>query len=329
MRTRGWYPNNMLQMTDLVDKLMAKLAGWIEGLIVMLPNLLLAAFVVLLFAVGSRWVESMVRQLLQRVSGNVPISQLMGRVSRVSVVLLGAFFALSLLRLEKTVTSLLAGVGVVGLALGFAFQEIAANFISGFMMALNRPFDVGDLVEVGGHRGRIRDIAFRATTLETLDGLSILIPNKDVYQNPIVNYTQTPLRRLELSVGTAYCDDMAHVKSTIEQALAELPQRRKSEPVQVLFHEFGDSSINSHVLVWLQQSDEASFRKARSEAMIAIKSAFDREGITIPFPIRTLDFGAAVVGGSRLDQLQWTGREGLALARGMRSENGGEEPAES
>lgn len=295
----------MLEMTALVDKLVAKLTGWVEGFIVMLPNLGLALVVIVLSFLFARWLESVVRRLLQRMTGNVPISQLMGRVARVSAVLVGLFFALSLLRLEKTVTSLLAGVGVVGLALGFAFQEIAANFISGFMMALNRPFDVGDLVEVGGHRGRIRDIAFRATSLETLDGLSILIPNKDVYQNAIVNYTQTPLRRLEFSVGTAYCDEMTKVKRVIEEALQELSGRHRGEPVEVSFEEFGDSSINSRVLVWLSRSDETTYRRALSDAMVAVKQAFDREQITIPFPIRTLDFGASVVGGERLDRLQW------------------------
>lgn len=290
-------------MRELIDKLIIKLWGWLEAFIVMLPNLVLALLVVAAAVQLSRWLERLVAELLRRLTGNQPISLLMARVARLAGMLLGLFFALTLLKLEKTVTSLLAGVGVVGLALGFAFQDIAANFMSGIMMALNRPFDVGDLVEVAGRVGRIRTLAFRATELETLDGLAISIPNKEIFQGAIVNYTQTPQRRLELTVGTAYCDDLPKVRRVVVEALAELPLRLRGRPVEVFFEEFGDSSINSRVCVWLERSDQHSYRTARSEAMIAIKAAFDREGITIPFPIRTLDFGAAVVGGVRLDAL--------------------------
>jgi len=195
------------------------------------------------------------------------------------------------------VTSLIAGVGVVGLALGFAFQDIAANFMSGLMMALNRPFRPDDQVEVAGHLGRVKGVELRATTIETLDGLSLLVPNKEVFQNSIVNYTSTPKRRLEISVGTAYCDDMEEVEQVVRDAVAQLEHRDPSKDIEVLFEEFGGSSINFSVLVWLSKSDQMTYRQARSEGMKAIKKALDAAGISIPFPIRTLDFGADAVGG--------------------------------
>lgn len=284
-----------------------KLQAWLGGTITMLPNIAAAIVVLLLAGLASKLAQRGVSRVLRRTSGNKPISDLLGVVARVGVVVLGLFVALSMLNLDKTVTSLLAGVGVIGLALGFAFQDIAANFMSGIIMALRRPFDVDDTVEVAGHKARVRNISLRATELETLDGLTVLVPNKDVFQNPIVNYTRTSTRRMDLAVGTAYCDDMEKVRAVTLEALKDLEGRELGREVEVCFDGFGDSSINFTAYVWLAAADERSYRHARSEAMIAIKKAFDRSDITIPFPIRTLDFGSRVVGGERLDQMSLFG----------------------
>lgn len=291
----------MPAFTSLFEKLLGKLTSWYEGLVVMLPNIVLALLIVVIALFAARAVERVVRRLLARVTDNQPVSHLLATLARISVVLIALFFALGLLKLDKTVTSLLAGVGVVGLALGFAFQDIAANFMSGFIMAIRGPFKVGDLVEAGGHHGRIKHLSLRASEIETLDGLSILIPNKQIFQNPITNYTSTPTRRLEINMGTAYGDDMQTVRSVVRRAVSEVPFRQDDREVEVFFKEFGDSSINFTVRIWLNRADEPSYLHAQSEAMIAIKSALDREGLTIPFPIRTLDFGADAVGGERLD----------------------------
>ncbi|MFW5738914.1 MAG: mechanosensitive ion channel family protein, partial [Myxococcota bacterium] len=280
-----------------------KLRSWLGGLVEMLPNIAVALVVVLIAAFGARWVQSGVTHALERITNNRPVSSLLGLIAKVAVILFGLFIALGMLDLDKTVTSLLAGVGVIGLALGFAFQDIAANFMSGIMIAIRRPFDTNDLVEVAGHKARVRRIALRATELETLDGLTVLVPNKDVFQNSIINYTRTPTRRLDLPVGTAYADDMEKVREVTLGALEDLGGRKRSRPVEVFFDAFGNSSIDFTVRIWLRESDERSYLFWRSEALIAIKKAYNRTGITIPFPIRTLDFGARVVGGERLDQM--------------------------
>ncbi len=290
----------MSPLQEMLDKLVDKLLGWAESLVVMLPNVLIAVVVLAAALVVSRVVRPAVYRVLHGLTKNEPISQLTATLARLSLVLVGVFFALSLLQLDKTVTSLLAGVGVAGLALGFAFQDIAANFMSGIIMALSRPFDVGDLIEVAGKLGRVRRIALRASEIETLDGLSILIPNKDIFQSSIINYTNTPARRLDIGVGTAYGDDMPRVREVVTRAVQEVPHRDRGRDVEVFFEAFGDSSINFTVRIWLDKSDQNTYADARSEAMIAIKAALDQAGLTIPFPIRTLDFGGNLVGGESL-----------------------------
>jgi small conductance mechanosensitive channel len=256
-----------------------------------------------LFSLVSKWVGKGVRKVLVRVTDNKPISDILGALVRVAVVILGVLFALGLLELDKTVTSVLAGVGVLGLALGLAFQDIAANFMSGFLMAIKRPIDVGDLVEVAGKKGRVDRVELRATVLTTLDGLSVIVPNKQVYQAPIVNYTRTRDRRMSIDVGVAYNSPLRKVKEMVLEVGRALEARNPDREPEVLFHEFGDSSINLTLRVWLSDATEWAHLDARSEAVMAIKEKFDENHITIPFPIRTLDFGATAVGGVRLDAM--------------------------
>ena len=251
----------------------------------------------------SRVVERALRSVLLRLTDNRPVSALAGTSARVATVMAAVFVSLGLLNLDRTVTSLLAGVDVIGIALGFAFQHIAANFMSGVITTLQSPFDVGDLVEVGGRLGKIHSIELRATEIDTLDGLSVLIPNKDVFQHAIINYTKTPARRMEIAFGTSYANDMERVREVCLAALQGVPHRDREKEPELFFKDFADSSINLVVRFWLDAADQTTWLDARSEALIAIKKAFDREKITIPFPIRTLDFGARKVGGVRLDDM--------------------------
>lgn len=294
----------MESLQDVVSILLEKLQSWLETLVASLPNLAVAVVTLILFILVSKWAKKLIVRLVFGVSHNRQISELLGKLGGVAVIAVGGFIALELLALDKAVTSLLAGIGVVGIALGFAFKDMAANFVAGFVMAIQRPFMVGDLVEINEQRGRVESINLRSTELETLDGLSILVPNKNVFQNTIVNYTRTDHRRMDLAVGTAYGDDMEAVRSVVKKAVREIPYRVESKEVELFFEEFGSSSINFVVRIWLSRADEFSYLHARSEAMIAIKKALDEAGFTIPFPIRTLDFGAGAGGGERLDQMR-------------------------
>jgi small conductance mechanosensitive channel len=295
---------HLQDLSVLAAKLIGKLREWLETFVIMLPNLVLAFAIVGAGFAVSRWVQAIVERVLLRLTGNEPISRLLASVTRIFVLVVSWLWALGLLHLDKTVTSVLAGVGVVGLALGFAFQDIAANFMSGFIMALHRPFKVGDFVEVGGRQCIVNRIELRATEMSTLDGLSVLVPNKEVLQHAILNYTRTPGRRLDFHMRVAYCDDMEKVRSVVLEAVQNIPHRDTERELELFFTDFADSSIEFELRVWLLQSTQVVFLTARSEAMIAIKKAFDRERITIPFPIRTLDFGAGVAGGERLDQMK-------------------------
>lgn len=285
----------------LFEKVQAKVVGWGNGLVEMVPNLVGALLVVLLFIWLARIGARLLGRGLGRFSSNKPIIDVLTKVARVAIVGVGLFIALGLLHLEKTVTSLLAGVGIIGLALGFAFQDIASNFMSGIIMAMRRPFNVGDLIETKGIFGRVERIDLRATTIRRPTGQLVLIPNKDVLQSPIENFDDPDGRRVDLEIGVSYGDDLRQAKRVAVEAVESLPMLKEGEKVELFFTGFGSSSIDFVARFWIDRTAQADYFEARSEAMMRIKEAFDEADITIPFPIRTLDFG--IEGGVRLDEV--------------------------
>ena len=284
-------PELILETESLVALVWRKVEAWITGFVEMLPNLAVAILVVIVAALASRLLAKLVERAFRSTASNAQVVSLLTTITRLGVLGVGAFVALGILQLDKTVTSLLAGIGVVGLALGFAFQDIASNFMSGVIMALREPFRIGDLVKTHDTMGHVERVTLRATVVRNFWGQLVMIPNKDVLQNPIINYTQNGKRRIEIPVGVSYADELSTAAQAAREALEKLPDRDSSEPVDVYWTDFGASSIDLSARFWIDlEAGETDFLTARSNGIEAIKAAFDEAGITIPFPIRTLDF---------------------------------------
>ncbi|MGM0578061.1 MAG: mechanosensitive ion channel family protein [Myxococcota bacterium] len=285
---------------EAVESLVGKLSGWAEGLVAMLPNLLVAILVVFLFGLLARLAAGITDRSLRRVSDNTQARSLLKALVRGGVVLVGVFVALGVLQLDGTVTSLLAGVGVVGLALGFAFQDIAANFVAGVLLALRQPFKIDEVIEVDDLFLTVEDMNLRATLGRTFDGVQVIIPNKDLFTSVIKNYGRSPHRRIDVGVGVSYGDDLERAEKLAIEAITAYDERDKERDVELYWQEFGDSSVNFSVRFWILSAEHSPLT-AKSDAIKLIKKRFDEEGVTIPFPIRTMDFGP--VGGTRLDEV--------------------------
>lgn len=284
-----------------VHLIITKLTTWYEAAVAHVPNILIASFVFFLSVWIGKKVKNLVTEYLPKVSDNNSINSLAKNLIYIVIVTLGAFFALEVVGLDKAVTSLLAGAGVVGIALGFAFQEIASNFISGILIALQEPYKINDVVEVEGVLGTITKIELRTTSITTFQGLEVFIPNKDMFTKPIINYTSTPKRRVDLDVGVSYADDLEKVEKVTREAISTVPELIPGLEIEVFFSEFGDSSINLSARFWIRYSDGIDYYRARHLGVMAIKKAYDQNDITIPFPIRTLDFG--IKGGKELGEV--------------------------
>lgn len=292
--------NSLLNTQEILQQLINKLTTWGESLILMLPNAVIALLLLALFGVVGFFAQKVARRTLDRFSNNLAVNRLLSKLLQLLIITAGIFIALGILQLRDTVMTLLAGMGIVGLALGFAFQDIAANFISGIMIAVRKPFRIGDLIKVNGYMGAVQQITLRTTVIHLFTGQDMIIPNKDLYQSPLKNYS-TGKRRIDLPVGVSYGDDLEQVETVILEVLSKLPGVDTQRERTVYFVGFGDSSIDLEVRFWVDFQQQADYLKARSRTIKAIKAAFDREGITIPFPIRSLDFG--VKGGNDLPSL--------------------------
>lgn len=273
----------------------SRMAAWVETAIASLPNLVAALLVLVLFWLAAKIVRRIVTAALERVSDYRAVNRLLSRLAAFSTLALGLFIALGVLNLDKTVTSLLAGAGILGLAIGFAAQDSVQNLISGILISVRRPFREADIVETNGVLGTVEEVNLRATVLRTPQGQLVYIPNSEVYQNPLTNYSRSGRRRIDLACGVAYGDDLAEAKRVAVEAVEGVSARDPGRDVEFFYREFGGSSIDFVVRFWIDFARQTDFLAARSEAIERLKAAFDAEGITIPFPIRTLDFG--VVGG--------------------------------
>ncbi|GAB3700192.1 hypothetical protein GCM10027592_26950 [Spirosoma flavus] len=266
----------------------AELSSWSRTAIRYVPKLAVAILVLLFCTVLARWLSRWVVRGLNRISTNLSLVNLTGAVVHVVIMGIGLFIALGVLGLEKTVTSLLAGAGVIALAIGFAFQDLTANFISGTMIALARPIQVGDTVETNGFTGKVLDIKLRSIVIDNGKGQTVELPSKDVFQKPITNFSRIGHRRIELNGGISYLDDMAHAQQVAKAAVSQLSFVLTTFPVELHYRNFGDNNVQFVLYFWINPS-VTNPQAALSEAMIAVKSAFDKQHILTVFAGQTFD----------------------------------------
>lgn len=184
-------------------------------------------------------------------------------------------------RLGVNIAPLIAGLGVTGFILGFAFQESLGNLAAGMMIAINQPFQIGDYVTVGTISGTVRELNMMAATLFTADNIKVMVPNKVIWGAPITNYTATDKRRIQIAVNIAYGADISKAKRVALDVLRADP-RVLDDPAPIAeVIAMGDSAVNLVLRPWTTPSDYWATFFALNQA---VKEAFDREGVKIPLP---------------------------------------------
>lgn len=231
------------------------------------------------------------------------LGRILGRFLSVVVVGIGIIYALDLLGVR--IGPFLGALGVGGIALAFAAQDLLQNFIAGVVLQVRHPFRVGDQIGSGDYEGIVDDVNLRTVELTTYDGLTVYLPNAEVLKNPIVNFTRTPASRTELTVGLAYDTDLVRARDVLLEACRTTDEVQEHPPPEAWVFQFGESSIDIAVRYW-HAADIASRWRVRSAVAVSLKRALDEAGMTIPFPQRTLWFGP----GSTTLQVQDRGPDG-------------------
>jgi small conductance mechanosensitive channel len=208
------------------------------------------------------------------------LSEFLTRVVRIMLYVFLIFIALGFLGIHIG-EALIALSVVFGFVLGFAFGDTLSNMAAGFMIALTRPFKVGDYVSVAGESGTIRSVGISLTELVTPDNKHVVVPNKLVWGSHIVNYTRLPIRRVDMSVGVGYNDNLDEVLKTIMKIVKDHPKVLEDPAPQVALNELGDSAVVFVVRPWTKTEDYWGVYFGLQKK---IKEGLDEAGISIPYP---------------------------------------------
>lgn len=267
-----------------------RIKEWLTAFVEHTPNIIIALLVFLLGFYSARIIKKVVVKIL-RLRGVKPSARNMtANIVSIAVVVIFFLAALNILNLDNILTTILAGAGVAGLVIGLALQGTLSNTFSGMTLSFIRDLRIGDQVETNGYVGVIEDINLRVVKLRTMDDNLVFIPNKMIIENPLKNYSYNEVSRIKLSCGVAYNSDLPFVKELVISTIRErVPQAVASAPVVLTYTEFADSSINFDVRFSAVSKTITEIAMVKSDAIMAIRAAFNENGINIPFPIRTLD----------------------------------------
>ncbi|MBO6937865.1 MAG: mechanosensitive ion channel [Deltaproteobacteria bacterium] len=290
-----------MDYAELWETLSEKLEAWVHKAVEMLPNIGMALVVGIVLTFIAKGVRKAIAKGLKKTRMADSARDLLVSLVHFGMLVATLMVTLSILDLNGVVTSILAGAGVVGLALGFAFQDLAANFISGIGLSVRHPFELGDIIETNDVIGVVEVLDLRTTVLRTFDGKRIIVPNKKIFQELLINHTDNDHKRMDLVCGVGYGSDLEKVKAITVEALRNVESRADEHEPGFFFTEFGDSSINFVATIWFAYHSQKDLLQCQSDAIIAVKRAFDDNGVVIPFPIRTLDFDPD--GGTKLDAM--------------------------
>ena len=258
-----------------------------EGLTVW--ELVIAVAVVIIAGLVARVVRRRIRGYLEEASGlEEGMPDLLGRMAGWIIMFLGVLVALTVLGFDTGGIVLL--VAVVAIVVVFAGKGIMENFAAGLVLQIRGPFVVGDRIESKGYTGVVQEINARSTVIETGDRRTVHIPNMDVLDDPIVNYTAKPIRRSEVAVGITYEADAADAMGLLVSTAARVEGVHAEPAPRAFIDEFADSSVNLIVQFWHDDGERIVVRGRVSEA---VKTSLDAAGIEIPFPQRVVTLEGA------------------------------------
>ena len=257
---------------------------FLENIHPIIPNIVIALAIFVGSIILARVLRNMLDRVLQSRGVDKEISILLGQLLYWSILIFGIITALQRF---FDVSAFLAGLGILGFTIGFALQEIMQNFVAGMILLVQQPFDIGDFVRTSDYTGTISAINMRTTDIKTLDGRLVVIPNSSVLSNPIENFSRAKQLRVDLPIGVGYETDLDMAKEAILEALPEIKGYISDPAPSIIYHSFGESSIDMDIRFWIETAENNLF-DAKDEAVIRTKRALDAKDINIPFPIRTV-----------------------------------------
>jgi len=225
------------------------------------------------------WVSRTVLKKLERSNFDLTLSRFLAKFIRWTILLLAVLTCLSIFGIETT--SFAAVIGAASLAVGLGFQGTLANFSSGVMLLVFRPFKVGDMVTTAGQTGKIYETGLFSTTMDTTDNRRFIVPNSSVFGSTIENISYHDTRRVDITIGVDYGADIDNVRKFLTDAIHDVPELLQEPEPAILLSELGPSSVDWTLRLWCNKDDYGTLKEA---TLVAVKKKLDAEGVGIPYP---------------------------------------------
>jgi small-conductance mechanosensitive channel len=267
-----------------------KIQSMINGLIALLPNIVLGLVVFIFFLFVASRIKAIVKRLTRNRRSARNLGLVLGRLAQGLTILIGLFIALSIVIPTFQAGDLIQLLGISGVAIGFAFRDILQNFLAGILILLTEPFQIDDQIVFKGFEGTVENIETRATTIRTYDGRRIVIPNSELFTNSVTVNTAFDNRRLEYDVGIGYGDDIDRAKQLMLDAMHSVNEVLKDPAPDVLVMELAESTVNIRVRWWVHPPRRADNLISRDKVITAIKKTLVANGIDLPFPTQQILF---------------------------------------
>ena len=274
-----------------MEKVLEKLNIWKGLFLKNIPNIALALVVLIISYFASRAINRFVYKTIGGKIKQESVRNLVSRIASAFIFLIGLYFAMTILKFDDTLKTIVSAAGVSGIVVGLALQGTLSNTISGIVLSFRKNLNIGNWAETNGFAGEVIDINLNYFVIKEADNNMVVIPNKTILENPFKNYSLTTKMRITIECGVEYGADLEKVEALKKTTITNnFNQEKINKQVEFYFTEFGDSSINFICRFWVDSENALERLKAKSKAIIQIKKAFDKEGINIPFPMRTLEF---------------------------------------
>lgn len=274
------------QISILFDKIQAML----NGLITLLPNLVLSLITFAIFLYAGRTIKQVVRNLTRNRRQARSLGMVLGRLAQGMIILIGLFIALSIVIPSFKASDLIQLLGISSVAIGFAFRDILQNFLAGILILLTEPFQIDDQIVFKNFEGTVENIQTRATTIRTYDGRRIVIPNSELFINSVTVNTAFEHRRLQYDVGIGYSDDIDSTKELILAAMRETTGVLTTPAPDAIVVELAGSSVNIRARWWVEPPRQADILDLKDRVLTNIKNKLIANGIDLPFPTQQILF---------------------------------------
>jgi len=273
----------------MIETLIDQIKSMADGFVAAIPALVIAIIVILITAIIAKFATNISGRIISKADLRPSLSNLFDTLVRLGVWLTGLMIAGIVVFPSFSPSSLIAGLGIGAVAIGFAFQDFFENFISGVMIMLRDKMQIGDVIKTGGIHGTIEFISLRESHIRAFSGELHILPNSQLFKDPVEIVTDQKQRRFEVVIGVAYDTDLDRASEVIRTALEGCDLINKDKEIYVLADAFSSSSVD-FVVRWWAASSGAESALNRDQAVRAIKSGLDQAGIEIPFPYVTHTF---------------------------------------